>query len=173
MGAFARLFAVTVDCAEPYELARFYQAITGGEVWQGNDDFAVLSGGGVRIDFQRVAGGAAAWPDPASPRRVHLDFVVEDLARAEEFALERGAVLAGHQPGGTRFRVFLDPAGHPFCLADAAATVLPVDAAPPDPAPSAPTPPDATPPDPTPPDPTPPDAAASDAASPGRTDRLA
>jgi hypothetical protein len=124
LGGFARLFAVTVDCPEPYELARFYQRLVGGEIWQGNDDFAVLSGGGVRIDFQRVANGPAGWPDPVAPRRVHLDFSVEDLRRAEELALECGARLAEHQPGGERFRVFFDPAGHPFCLADAAAAVL-------------------------------------------------
>jgi glyoxalase superfamily protein len=129
MEAFARLFAVTVDCSEPYELARFYQAFAGGEVWQGNDDFAVLSGGGgVRIDFQRVPNEAAGWPDPAAPRRVHLDFEVRDLHGAEKLALERGARLAEHQPGGERFRVYLDPDGHPFCLADIVAATLPVDA---------------------------------------------
>ncbi len=33
----------------------------------------------------------------------------------EQAVVELGATLADHQPG-TTFRVFLDPAGHPFCL---------------------------------------------------------
>lgn len=112
----ARLFAVTLDCPEPAELARFYQALLGGDVWQGGD-YAALSGGGVRIDFQRVANPAAGWPDPAAPRRVHLDLEVDDLGQAEADVISRGATLADYQPGERRFRVFFDPAGHPFCLA--------------------------------------------------------
>jgi hypothetical protein len=131
MGAFARLFAVTVDCADPYELARFYQVVAGGEVWRGSDDFVVLSGGAVRIDFQRVSNRVARWPDPDAPRRVHLDFAVADLRRAEELALRCGGRLAGEQPGGERFRVFLDPDGHPFCLVDAASAAVPPNSSPP------------------------------------------
>jgi hypothetical protein len=122
MGDVARLFAVTVDCPEPLVLARFYQAFAGGEVISAGDDYAVLSGGAVRIDFQRVGNPAPWWPDSEAPRKVHLDFRVEEMARMEARVLELGATLAREQPGGWRFRVFLDPAGHPFCLADAAAT---------------------------------------------------
>jgi hypothetical protein len=121
MAAIARLFAVTVDCPEPVALARFYQTFAGGEVIQGsNENFAVLSGGGVRMDFQRVANPAAGWPGDDVPRRVHLDFYVDDLDAAERYVEEQGATLADHQPGARRFRVWFDPAGHPFCLVDAA-----------------------------------------------------
>lgn len=120
MPAFARLFAVTVDCPDPFELARFYQAFAGGEVASSNDDFVTLSGGAVRIDFQRVANPAARWPDDDAPRRVHLDFRVDDLERAEEELQRLGATVAEFQPGGRRFRVLFDPAGHPFCLVDTA-----------------------------------------------------
>jgi hypothetical protein len=50
---------------------------------------------------------------------VHWDtpfatYAVEDLDAGEARALELGARrLDG---GGERFRVFADPAGHPFCL---------------------------------------------------------
>jgi hypothetical protein len=125
----ARLLAVTIDAPDPLELARFYQAIAGGVVTRGSDDFVVLSGGPVRMDFQRVANPAAGWPD-GSPRRVHLDLVVDDLAEGEAYALQRGAVTADHQPGGQRFRVMFDPAGHPFCLVDAAAGAPPTEASP-------------------------------------------
>jgi hypothetical protein len=46
---------------------------------------------------------------------VHLDIVVEDLAVAGEHAIAAGAVLADNQPQDD-VRVYLDPAGHPFCL---------------------------------------------------------
>jgi predicted enzyme related to lactoylglutathione lyase len=113
------LFAVTVDCPAPAALARFYQAVAGGEITHATEDFVALSNaGGVRIDFQRVQNPApAAWPDPETPRRVHLDFLVDDLDDEEERVMKLGAVRAEEQPGGQRFRVFIDPAGHAFCLA--------------------------------------------------------
>ena len=46
---------------------------------------------------------------------MHLDVMVEDLDEAEPMVLALGATKHEHQPG-TSFRVFLDPAGHPFCL---------------------------------------------------------
>ena len=46
---------------------------------------------------------------------MHLDVVVEDLDTAEREVVALGATRSEHQPGAT-FRVFLDPAGHPFCL---------------------------------------------------------
>ncbi len=49
------------------------------------------------------------------PQQLHLDVVVDDLDTAEEETLALGATKAEHQPGNS-FRVFLDPAGHPFCL---------------------------------------------------------
>jgi hypothetical protein len=50
------------------------------------------------------------------PQQFHLDLGVEDLDAAEKLALGLGAVRPDHQPGGDRWRVLLDPAGHPFCL---------------------------------------------------------
>jgi hypothetical protein len=46
---------------------------------------------------------------------MHIDVEVDDLDTAEAAVLELGATKHGHQTG-TTFRVFLDPAGHPFCL---------------------------------------------------------
>jgi predicted enzyme related to lactoylglutathione lyase len=127
MAAVSHLFAVTVDCPDPLALARFYQAFTGLEISWSSSDFVVLSGDGdVRIDFQRVANHRAFdWPDRGAPRRVHLDFRVDDLDEAEENVLDLGARLAIDQPGGARFRVLIDPVGHPFCLVDKAAAETP------------------------------------------------
>jgi len=121
-----QLFAVTIDCPVPADLARFYQAFLGGTLHSSNDDFvALVIGGEVRLDFQRVHNPEPEpWPAPEAARRVHLDFAVDDVEAAERQVLALGAVPADLQPGGDRFRVFVDPAGHPFCLAPPTAVVL-------------------------------------------------
>jgi predicted enzyme related to lactoylglutathione lyase len=47
---------------------------------------------------------------------MHLDFHVRDLDAGVRRAVDLGATLAPEQPG-QGWRVLLDPAGHPFCLA--------------------------------------------------------
>ena len=46
---------------------------------------------------------------------MHLDIEVDDLDAAGAEAIEAGATLAEFQPQ-QHVRVYLDPAGHPFCL---------------------------------------------------------
>jgi catechol 2,3-dioxygenase-like lactoylglutathione lyase family enzyme len=114
----ARVFAVTIDCPEPEALAQFYRDFLGGELRSTNSDLVVLAGlDGVRLDFQRVANPRPLpWPSADASSRLHLDVVVEDFEDAEERLLALGATLSDHQPGADRFRVFVDPAGHPFCI---------------------------------------------------------
>lgn len=75
------------------------------------------SGPGLRqLAFQRAAGWVPPrWPDPASPRQMHLDIRVSEADQAEQELLALGATRV---PGGreTGFRVFTDPVGHPFCI---------------------------------------------------------
>jgi hypothetical protein len=47
---------------------------------------------------------------------MHLDLGVTDLEAAVADAERLGARVAPHQPAPDRWRVLLDPAGHPFCL---------------------------------------------------------
>jgi predicted enzyme related to lactoylglutathione lyase len=81
------------------------------------DDTAAAAerGGGSSVMFQQVEGhNPPRWPDPSYPQQAHLDILVDDLDAGEARALELGASrLPG---GGERFRVYADPAGHPFCL---------------------------------------------------------
>jgi hypothetical protein len=58
---------------------------------------------------------APEWPTQNVPQQYHLDFDVPALDEGERKVLALGATKAEFQPG-TTFRVFLDPAGHPFCL---------------------------------------------------------
>ena len=56
------------------------------------------------------------WPTGGLPQQAHMDFHAKDLDIAEKALLEIGAVKAEYQPKPHRFRIYLDPAGHPFCM---------------------------------------------------------
>ena len=45
-----------------------------------------------------------------------MDFHAKDLDIAERDLLGIGAVKAEFQPKPNRFRIYLDLAGHPFCM---------------------------------------------------------
>jgi hypothetical protein len=114
-----KLTAIILDCADPMALALFYQRATGLELHPKSDaGFAgLIHQGGLSLGFQRVDDyRAPQWPDQSVPQQFHFDFAVEDLEEAETRLLELGATKPDHQPGGDRWRVLLDPAGHPFCM---------------------------------------------------------
>jgi len=118
MPGIATLSGVALDCPDTLSLARFYSDVSGWPVSSRSDDtWAQLETGGTwTLAFQRVADyRAPAWPAQDVPQQSHLDFDVADLDEGERQVLELGATKPDHQPG-TTFRVFLDPAGHPFCL---------------------------------------------------------
>lgn len=115
--AIARFPTFVLDCPDAGALAAFYGALLGWQV-KTDDGWAEIrpEDGGNCICFQQVADyRAPQWPGQDVPQQVHLDVMVEDLDAGEAAVLELGATKAEHQPG-TTFRVFLDPAGHPFCL---------------------------------------------------------
>ena len=65
--------------------------------------------------FQRVPSyNAPQWPDPAHPQQFHLDVEVADVEEAEPKLLALGATRLDGE--GDNWRVYADPAGHPFCL---------------------------------------------------------
>jgi len=114
----ARLGTVVLDCTDTLALAEFYSKITGWPVADDSDkDWAGLDAtAGVGLSFQRADEYTPPqWPGIDPPQQFHLDFQVADLDDGEAQALAIGAVKHEHQPGES-FRVFLDPAGHPFCL---------------------------------------------------------
>ncbi|MCK9896633.1 VOC family protein [Frankia sp. AgB32] len=111
-----------LDCPDARALATFYGELTGWGVAgaaDGDGPWAYLTPPGteIMIAFQQVADyRPPRWPSPDAPQQFHLDFRVADLAAAVGLAERLGATQADHQPGGERWRVMLDPAGHPFCL---------------------------------------------------------
>ncbi|MCM2393829.1 VOC family protein [Streptomyces albipurpureus] len=119
MPALMKLIAINLDCPDPLALASFYQQATGLEPHPKSDaDFAGLHGDdGLFIGFQRVGDyRAPSWPDQTVPQQLHVCFQVEDLDEAEARVLELGASKPQHQPDKDKWRVLIDPAGHPFCL---------------------------------------------------------
>ncbi|ROP56000.1 VOC family protein [Streptomyces sp. PanSC9] len=120
MPAQMKLSAITLDRPDPPALAAFYQRATGLEPHPGCDaDFAGLNDGdGLLPGFQRVDDYRAPhWPDRIVPRQFHLDFDfdVDDLDEAETRLPELRAGRPQYQPRPNRWRVLLDPAGHPLC----------------------------------------------------------
>lgn len=116
--AIATLPSIVLDCPDPAVLARFYGGLLDWSV-EVDDDGSwadVRADYGQCLSFQKVEDyRAPSWPGQDHPQQMHLDVMVDDLDAAEQPVLDLGATKAGHQPG-TTFRVFLDPAGHPFCL---------------------------------------------------------
>ena len=112
----ATLAEVNLDSADPEALVRFYQRVLGGEVAVLSPDFVVLRLAGIAVTSSRVPSyRAPTWPDDTVPAQAHLDLRVPDLDHAQVELIEAGARLADHQPHADQYRVFLDPAGHPFC----------------------------------------------------------
>jgi predicted enzyme related to lactoylglutathione lyase len=117
MTAVATLAMLNLDCADPRALAEFYHGVLGWEITHSEADYAMIGDGRTNIGFGRVEGYAPPnWPDEEAGKRYHLDLYVDDLDKAEARCLELGAAKAAFQPGGERWRVLTDVAGHPFCL---------------------------------------------------------
>lgn len=121
MTAIARMRTVVIDCPDPVGLAEFYQKLVGGEVTIAATDWVVLQPEpGPRMAFQQADDFVPpTWPSPERPQQLHLDVTIDDIDVAEPAVLAIGARKHDHQPGeaeGDTFRVYLDPAGHPFCL---------------------------------------------------------
>jgi predicted enzyme related to lactoylglutathione lyase len=118
MSAVPTFGCVALDCPEPRELARFYAALLEWPEPEASPDghwVTLTSPGGVQIAFQRVVGyRPPEWPSQTVPQQLHLDLNVSDLDAGQERALALGAELLDDKP--KTFRVFADPAGHPFCL---------------------------------------------------------
>jgi predicted enzyme related to lactoylglutathione lyase len=114
------LSGVVLDSPDAGELAGFYRRLLGWTVEQDEPGWVKLRApeGGPGLSFQTESAYVPpVWPaGPADQQmQVHLDIAVGDLDAAGEHAVAAGAVLAGYQPQAD-VRVYLDPAGHPFCL---------------------------------------------------------
>ena len=113
-----RLHHIVLDCPDPEVLARFYGELLGWPVTWRHQVWVVVAADARSsgLAFQRVAGHQAPdWPDPARPQQLHLDVMVDDLDEADPLVLALGARRLPTDPDAG-WRVYADPAGHPFCL---------------------------------------------------------
>ena len=114
------LSTVVLDAPDARELADFYRRLLGWEIKVDEGDWVLLRrpDDGTSLSFQTerfyeppVWAGA----EGEQLMMLHLDIEVDDLDEAGAHASALGAVLAEFQPQAD-VRVYLDPAGHPFCL---------------------------------------------------------
>lgn len=120
MDGIAEFRTTVLDCPDPQGLAEFYSGVLGWPVTYADDEWVVVEGGGPskRLAFQLVPDyRPPVWPSAERPQQLHIDLTVDDMDKAEEQVLRIGATKHEHQPSDDdSFRVFLDPAGHTFCL---------------------------------------------------------
>ena len=113
---------IVLDTPDPPGLAAFWAGLLGGTPLPSYPGWVTLEPPphGQRLSFQGVPAG----PDTPGGPRVHFDILVSDLAAAHQRVIAAGGTPAGEHvsprpgPDGeeVRWRVYRDPAGHPFCL---------------------------------------------------------
>ncbi len=108
---------VAVDCANAYELARFWSEVTGRPLHPadrpGDKETQVMLPAGPLLHFNQVA------EPKASKNRLHLCLRPETSREAEvERLLGLGATLVvdRREPDGAGWAVLADPEGNEFCV---------------------------------------------------------
>ena len=113
------LASISIDCPDPDALAPFYCALLGLQEAFATPDRGVicLSSAGPAVSLMRVDTYVApSWPGGPQLQQMHFDVAIDDLQSAVPAAIALGAIEAAYQPAPDRWRVLLDPVGHPFCL---------------------------------------------------------
>lgn len=114
------LTTVNISAPDPGALARFYERLLGWPIAVEEPDWVAVRdpAGGVGLSFQsETYYTRPVWPPTPTDQQMmmHLEIRVDDLESAGAHAEACGATLADFQPQDD-VRVYLDPAGHPFCL---------------------------------------------------------
>lgn len=112
----ARVGNIVIEAPDPEGLAAFYRELLGMRILRQPPDWLVIGHEDrrPRLAFDGVPDRwqPPRWLDPAYPRQVHLDIAVPDRAATEAWLPSRGARRPAHPDP----QVWIDPAGHPFCL---------------------------------------------------------
>ncbi|WFE42710.1 VOC family protein [Micromonospora sp. WMMD998] len=131
-----RLCQVVLDCTDARQLAEFYRALLGltyrpgdeppapGQPDRTDRSWLVLqtSDGTPQLAFQQVAElSPPTWPNGPVPQQLHLDLSVssvEELRAQHARVLDLGgrALPDRSDDSDEPYRVYADPAGHPFCI---------------------------------------------------------
>ncbi len=103
--AVARHRFVSLDCADPVQLAKFWAAMLGGEIM-----FTTAPTVDIRTEWVWVSAvkipdyKPPTWPTGDVPKQIHLDLAVADLEATVAEAERLGARLAPVQPAPDRWR---------------------------------------------------------------------
>jgi hypothetical protein len=125
-GVIGQIREIVLDSPDPWALAAFWAGLLGGTPVQWYPGWVTLEPPphGQRLSFQ----GSTAGDDPAgstpAATGVHFDVLVGDLTAAHDRVVASGGTFTAEhispRPGpaaeAVRWRVYRDPAGHPFCL---------------------------------------------------------
>ncbi|GAB3139216.1 VOC family protein [Micromonospora sonneratiae] len=109
---------VTIDCADPQRLAKFWADAAGYELkWQHENEFVILVpawGEGVALGLQRVT------EIRAGKNRVHVDWSADDRQAEVARLVRLGATVLQEQvTPGLAWTVLADPEGNEFCVSAA------------------------------------------------------
>lgn len=97
-------------------LADFYRDVLGWDRYDAYGDFFLTRTPKFRIGFNDTGWSDVRpprWPDPDYPQQAHLDILVPDGDAYGQRVMDRGATLLREAEA---YRIYADPAGHPFCL---------------------------------------------------------
>lgn len=107
------------DCRDADKLADFYVKLLGWpKTLSGNGWAGIHTPQGIILAFQSVENYVPPvwpWREGEQQQMAHIDFKVDNLEEAVEYALSCGARKAEVQYFTTS-TVMIDPEGHPFCL---------------------------------------------------------
>jgi len=113
------MIGIAFDCLKANQLAEFYVKLTGWNKEISGDEFAaVRTPEGLLLVFQSVPDYVPPvwpWETGKQQQMAHIDYKVDNLKEAEEYAVKCGARKSEIQYYDTS-SVMFDPAGHPFCL---------------------------------------------------------
>ncbi|MGH3351431.1 MAG: VOC family protein [Nocardioides sp.] len=113
------LSCIVIDCPDPRKLAPFYEELLGLARVEDGEDWVTLGdiGQPPRVALQQTANFMRPdWQTSTVPQQMHLDILVENLDVAQSAVLGLGASLLEGSDKPIGYRVYADPAGHPFCL---------------------------------------------------------
>jgi len=134
MAEYPHMLNTVLDATNVRSLAEFYRNLLGlryrpgDEVPTGGEpdtaDWLVLvdDAGTRKLAFQHADQlPRSTWPAPDVPQQMHIDYTVPDVAELErqrDRALALGATVRYDRSDDEKepLYVFVDPAGHPFCI---------------------------------------------------------
>jgi hypothetical protein len=113
-----RVRQIVLDAADVDSVADFWCRLLGWEISHRSADWISLRGDRIGLAVQRAPRHRRPeWPDGSGSQQVHFDIPVADIEVAERLVLELGGSKLAERPSDDPpFRIYADPAGHPFCL---------------------------------------------------------